>query len=157
MTHLFEYSPKENVRIARIRTFYEAAPPSVSFAMPAWNEEDNIERTIGECVAAFSKAGIASSPSDIESAGGNWGEIVVTNDCSKDKTGEILKRLQDEHQNLVIVTHDGKNQGYGRALSDAIESSRGIWVATIDSDGQFNPENLPDLLKKTSDTFSTFR
>jgi len=143
-THV--YSPKTNVTVVRTKANNDARAPYVSFAMPAYNEEENIERTLRECVEAFGRAGLGNIPRD-----GQWGEIVVTNDCSRDTTGEILKRLQESIPNLVIVTHDVKNQGYGRALSDAIEASRGEWVATIDSDGQFNPANLPDLLGKTGE------
>jgi len=147
MADLLEYSPKSNVGVVRTKAYFEAEIPVVSFTMPAYNEEDNIERTVGECVEAFSSAGITMEPG----SGKKWGEIVVTNDCSVDKTGEILTRLQKSFPNLVIVTHEGKNQGYGRALSDAIKVSRGEWVATIDSDGQFDPGDLPELLKKIGD------
>lgn len=134
------------VSIERTVLNTEATTPYVSFTMPAYNEEDNIERTVRECQDGFNKASIAGVPSKSESNGGKWGEIVVTNDCSKDRTGEILRALQHEMPNLVVVTHHGKNQGYGRALSDAIQASRGQYIATIDSDGQFDPNDLPNLL-----------
>ncbi len=141
-------SPKPNVRVERTRTDADAIMPFVSFVMPAYNEEDNITRTLNECQDAFRAAQIGISPVSEVKNGARWGELVVTNDCSKDATGEILKHLQESMPNLVIVTHEGKNQGYGRALSDAIAASRGEWVATIDSDGQFDPGDLPNLIKK---------
>ena len=136
-------------KVQRSREDADAPAPFVSFAMPAYNKEANIERTVRECVEAFEKAGIVSGPQ----AEGNvkWGEIVVTNDCSKDSTGQILARLQETMPGLVVVTHLEKNQGYGRALSDAIAASRGEWVATIDSDGQFDPGDLPKLLELIAD------
>jgi len=143
MVETYEYSPKTNVTVVRTKANNDARAPYVSFAMPAYNEEKNIELTLRECIEAFGRAGLGNIPRE-----GPWGEIVVTNDCSKDGTGEILSLLQEAIPNLVIVTHVEKNQGYGRALSDAIEASRGEWVATIDSDGQFNPVNLVDLLGK---------
>ncbi len=143
MTDLVTSRPRSNVIVTRTKISEVSTQPSVSFTMPAFNEEDNIERTVNECQAAFDKAGLNQAPvvgKDI------WGEIVVTNDCSKDRTGEILSGLQESMLNLVIVTHEGVNQGYGRALSDAIAASRGEWVATIDSDGQFDPMNLPEMI-----------
>jgi len=139
--------PRPNLRVERTAADRDAVPPFVSFAVPAYNEEKNIERTVGECQAALKAAGIGSVPPTGAENGAKWGEIVVTNDCSRDSTGEILKRLQEIMPNLVIVTHVEKNEGYGRALSDAIASTRGEWVATIDSDGQFDPGDLPDLLR----------
>jgi glycosyltransferase involved in cell wall biosynthesis len=140
-------TPGDLVRVQRTRVSNDAAVPYVSFAMPAYNEADNIERTVGECLDAFNSAGIESAPLQGGSGEKRWGEIVVTNDCSEDATGEILARLQESNPNIVIVTHLERNQGYGRALSDAIAATRGEWVATIDSDGQFDPADLPELLK----------
>lgn len=142
MTDLVTSSPDPLVRVERTRSNADAPAPFVSFTMPAYNEAENIERTVNECLEAFRSAGINPEPGDVK-----WGEIVVTNDCSKDLTGEILSKIRAAHPNLVIVTHLERNQGYGRALSDAIAASRGEWVATIDSDGQFDPGDLPELLK----------
>lgn len=139
--------PLPNVVVERTRADFDAVQPVVSFTMPAFNEEDNIERTVMECVEAFRASGIGLTPIQGSTNGSRWGEIVVTNDCSKDRTGEILAGLQETYSNLVIVTHEGRNQGYGRALSDAIAASRGEWVATIDSDGQFDPADLPKVLE----------
>ena len=104
-----------------------------SICMPAYNEEDNIEKTIRDSVAAID-------------ATGEKGEVCVTNDASKDRTGEILSRLKKEFgERLVVVTHSAVNEGYGRALADAIKASSGEWIATIDSDGQFDIFQLPEL------------
>ncbi|MEO7992836.1 MAG: glycosyltransferase family 2 protein [bacterium] len=106
----------------------------VSFCMPAYNEETVIAATVSRCLETFAKHDIA-------------GEVVVCNDCSQDGTGRVLADLQSRHPNLVVVTHEGANQGYGRALRDAILASSGDWIATIDSDGQFAPEELPRFLE----------
>lgn len=151
MVELVVKSPDPLVTIIRTRENADSVEPFVSFAMPAWNEQDNIERTIAECRKAFGDSGIGNQPVAGPVNGSKWGEIVVTNDCSTDRTPEILSRLQKSMPNLVIVTHLEKNQGYGRALSDAIAASRGSWVATIDSDGQFDPCDLPRLLKTLED------
>ncbi|MCX6646812.1 MAG: glycosyltransferase family 2 protein [bacterium] len=145
-------SPAPLVTVQRTCADADAVEPFVSFTMPAWNEQDNIERTISECRKTFEDAGIGNQPVSDSVSRAKWGEIVVTNDCSSDRTPEILAKLQESMPNLVIVTHLEKNQGYGRALSDAIAASRGAWVATIDSDGQFNPCDLPLLLKKLEDS-----
>ncbi|HYE76777.1 MAG TPA: glycosyltransferase family 2 protein, partial [bacterium] len=101
----------------------------LSFCMPAYNEEANIAAMVERCARAIADAGIA-------------GEIVVCDDCSRDRTGAILAELQGRYPHLVVVSHTGQNQGYGRALRDAIQASTGTWIATIDSDGQFAPEEI---------------
>ncbi len=110
-----------------------------SVCMPAYNEEQNIEKTVRDSMAAIDATGDA-------------GEVCVTNDASKDRTGEILAKLKDEfNDRLVVVTHAPKNEGYGRALADAIKASSGEWVATIDSDGQFDIGQLHELAAKAVD------
>lgn len=110
-----------------------------SICMPAYNEERNIEKTVRDSFAAIRAAG-------------SKGEVCVCNDASKDRTGEILAKLTGEFgDGLVVVTHAPKNEGYGRALSDAIRASSGEWVATIDSDGQFDISQLPELAAKISE------
>lgn len=104
----------------------------VSICMPAYNEEDNIEQTLRDSFKSLA---------DLEMTG----EVCVTDDCSKDNTPEILAGLKDEFSNLVVVTHEGKNEGYGRALRDAIQASSGDFVVTIDSDGQFDILELGKL------------
>ncbi len=108
--------------------------PRVSIVMPAYNEEKNIEATVQRCVKVLKEANFN-------------GEIVVTNDGSKDRTGEVLANLQKSIPQLRVVTHV-KNTGYGGALRDAILGSAGAAVATIDSDGQFDIAELPMLMKK---------
>jgi len=151
MLEIISKTPRNDLRIDRSDADIKAPPPLISYTMPAFNEEENIERTVRECQDAFKSAGVGTIPIVETSNGSRWGEIVVTNDCSADSTGEILAGLQKEMPNLVVNTHIGGNQGYGRALSDAIASSRGEWVATIDSDGQFDPADLPEMLKLISD------
>lgn len=115
------------------------APLKYSICMPAYNEEENIEKTLRDSFAAIE-------------ATGEDGEVCVCNDASKDRTGEILSKLKEEFAGrLVVVTHAPVNEGYGRALSDAIRASSGEWVATIDSDGQFDISQLPDLAAKLTE------
>jgi len=103
----------------------------VSIVMPAYNEEANIEDTVRRCLATLDRMGLE-------------GEVVVTDDGSKDRTGEILARLREEDPRLVVETNR-PNQGYGNALRRAIRAARGRKIATIDSDGQFAIEELPLL------------
>lgn len=105
---------------------------TLSVVMPAFNEEANIERTVRACHCA------------LESSERN-GEIVVTNDGSRDGTLQILTRLAVEFPNLLIVNHE-KNLGYGAALNSAIRASSGEYIVTIDSDGQFDINELPRFL-----------
>lgn len=112
----------------------DAPGVEVSIVMPAYNEENNIEKTVRECLSLLDREGIA-------------GELVVANDGSQDGTLDILRRLSGEFSNLKVVDL-GENVGYGGALMRAIEASRGRFVLTMDSDGQFDVGDLPRLLSE---------
>lgn len=70
--------------------------------------------------------------------------VVVCDDGSSDMTGEIAERL-----GAVVVRHK-KNFGYGAALQSLFKRARDLnadVLVTIDSDGQHNPEEIPQLVK----------
>jgi glycosyltransferase involved in cell wall biosynthesis len=98
--------------------------PRISVAAPCYNEAEGIEAVVREWDAVL-EAGQQSS------------EIVLCNDGSTDDTRAVLDRLQTRFPRLRVV-HNTQNGGYGRALSSAIAATRGTYVVTIDSDGQFD-------------------
>lgn len=111
-----------------------------SIVMPAFNEEGNIETTVRQCFAALERNGYS-------------GEVVVTDDGSRDHTGEILQTLQAEFPRLRVVRHI-VNTGYGEALYDAILAADGEYIVTIDSDGQFDIFELPSLVAEREKGFA---
>lgn len=96
----------------------------LSICAPAYNEEASIEQVLRDWERILAEGGVSA-------------EIVIANDGSQDRTGELLTRLQQEFSNLVVVTHQ-VNGGYGRALRSAMAAARGSYIVTIDSDGQFD-------------------
>jgi dolichol-phosphate mannosyltransferase len=108
--------------------------PHLSVAAPCFNEAESIASVVGEWGAVLD--GVA------------WpSEIVLCNDGSTDDTERVLAELQRREPRLRVVTHRA-NGGYGRALSSAIQATRGAWIATIDSDGQFDLADGLRLLDK---------
>lgn len=104
----------------------------VSIIMPAYNEEPNVGDTVSKCLSVLEKLRID-------------GEVVITNDGSSDRTGVILEELKKRSNNIVVVHHNA-NKGYGASLWDAFAASKGEVIVTIDSDGQFDINELPALL-----------
>ncbi len=115
----------------------EDTKPHLSFIMPAHNEEDVIEETVKRCLGTIEKSGVS-------------GEVIIANDGSRDRTGEILDRLASRYEN-VRVTHLSQNSGYGVAMKNALDLSRGEFVATLDSDGQFDPDDAIPLLHQAEE------
>jgi len=120
---------------------------ALSVAAPVYNEEDAIEPVVRYWVSCIEQMGVAA-------------EIVLCNDGSRDRTGEILERLRTEIPCLRVVGGD-ENHGYGHALATAIAACRGRYVATIDSDGQFDLMDVRPMLaaieEKGYDGVSGFR
>lgn len=105
---------------------------TLSIVLPCYNEEANIARTI-EDVSAWMK----KSRTD--------GEIIVVDDGSKDRSPAILAELTKKVPNLRVVTR-AKNGGYGMAVRDGLDAATTEWIAYMDSDGQFRPEDLEKLM-----------
>jgi len=113
--------------------------PLVSIAAPAYNEEEGIAQVVEEWEGVLAGLGIE-------------GEIVITDDGSRDATGQVLAHLQRAYPNLQVVTHE-RNSGYGRALASAIAATQGELVLTIDSDGQFDVGDYPRLKAKLDEGY----
>lgn len=90
---------------------------SVSVLVPAHNEENAIAGTIR---AIF---GMDYS---------NLLEVIAINDGSRDKTLEVLKKLQKEFPKLKIL--DKKNSGKADSLNQALKIAKGELIAVVDSD-----------------------
>lgn len=110
----------------------EGTRPRLSIASPCFNEADGIASVIEDWNRILDGLPFES-------------EIVVCNDGSTDSTLEILQGLARRLPRLQVVSL-AKNGGYGRALSAALNATRGDFVATIDSDGQFDLADVPHLL-----------
>jgi dolichol-phosphate mannosyltransferase len=110
------------------------SPIRLSVAAPAFNEAEGIEAVLAEWHEFLSTCDAVAEF-----------EIVICNDGSKDRTGDILDRLSLSYPQLRPL-HFTQNQGAAAALNFAIAATHGDWVLLIDSDGQFPIHNLTDML-----------
>lgn len=103
--------------------------------MPAFNEEENIEKTINEWSSVIQKF--------------KGSEILVINDGSTDKTKKIIKKLVVKYRFLKVLHKI--NEGHGKTIlrgyKYAIESNH-QWVFQTDSDNQFTPNDFSKLWKR---------
>lgn len=85
-------------------------------------------------------------------------EIIIVNDGSGDRTGEIADQLAKDNP-LVRVIHHSVNQGYGGALQSGFRAASKEWVFYTDGDGQFDLGELPGLVELTdqADIVTCFR
>jgi glycosyltransferase involved in cell wall biosynthesis len=105
----------------------------VSVVLPAYNEEMVIEQTVQRCTEV-----LPTLTPDYE--------IIVVDDGSCDRTGEIVDALA-EADSRVKVVHNRPNRGYGGALIAGFQVASKPLTFFMDSDGQFEIEDLATLLR----------
>ena len=74
--------------------------------------------------------------------------LIVVNDGSTDDTAAILAGLSAADAGVTVVTHP-RNRGKAAALARGFAAAAGAGythAATIDTDGQLDPEQIPSLL-----------
>lgn len=97
----------------------------VSIVMPAYNSEKTIGSAIESVIAQSYKF---------------W-ELIIVNDCSKDSTIDIIQKYQEIDERIVVVNLS-QNGGVVNARNKAIESSKGEYIAFLDSDDLWLPSKL---------------
>jgi glycosyltransferase involved in cell wall biosynthesis len=100
----------------------------LSVLMPVYNEASTLD-------AAIKRVLDVPYPCEIE--------LVLVNDGSSDRTGEILAAYSDER--LVIHTHP-RNRGKGAAIRTAADVATGDYMIICDADLEYSPEEIPSLL-----------
>ncbi len=73
-------------------------------------------------------------------------EVIVVNDGSQDKTGEVLEELRRRYQPLLRVITHAQNRGYGGALRSGFEAATREWVFYTDGDGQYDVERTAETV-----------
>ena len=73
-------------------------------------------------------------------------EIIITDDCSKDKSWEILKTLAAADSRIRIQRF-AFNCGESAASWAGLKAARGQYLVTLDADLQNDPKDLPKFLE----------
>ncbi|MBP8591216.1 glycosyltransferase family 2 protein [Candidatus Shapirobacteria bacterium] len=107
---------------------------SLSIFFPFYNEEANI--------AAQTREALKIAPLFAR----KW-EIILVNDGSADKTGEIAQELAKKYPEVRAISHR-QNKGYGAAIKSGLKNCRYDWIFFSDGDRQFNLKELEKLVEK---------
>jgi glycosyltransferase involved in cell wall biosynthesis len=92
----------------------------LSLVIPCYNEEDGVREVIGRC------------PPDVDEI------VVVDNNCT-DRTAEVARSL-----GARVVAE--KRPGYGAAYKAGLAAATGDVIVTLDGDGTYPPEAIPQLV-----------
>ncbi|MBL4769896.1 MAG: glycosyltransferase family 2 protein [Planctomycetes bacterium] len=109
--------------------------PGITLVVPAFDEEGGIEGVVRRLCAL------------------TWDEpfeLLVVNDGSGDRTGEILERLQNEFPVLHVINH-GMNRGYGASLRTGFKAAEHDVVVITDADGTYPEDRIQELVQHVRD------
>ena len=106
-----------------------------SVVVPLFNEEKNINLLAEEIIF------------NLQDLKYNF-ELILVNDCSDDKTLDIIKHLKIKFPKIINILHNKKNLGQSKSIYSGISNSKYDVIVTLDGDGQNNPKDIPKLLKE---------
>jgi hyaluronan synthase len=112
--------------------------PLISIVVPAKNEEKNIRNCVQSCLdQTYEKK-----------------EVIIVNDGSTDRTGEILDEMRKENRTETFhILHLSKSVGKKKAVEAASEIARGEIYAFMDSDCDM----ASDAIEKAAKIFNNDR
>ena len=88
----------------------------LTVAIPCYNSQDYMEK----CIESLLK-------------GGDRVEIIVVDDGSKDRTGEIADAYASRYPDIVKAIHQ-ENGGHGEGINQGLRNATGLYYKTVDSD-----------------------
>ena len=107
---------------------------SLSIVLPAYNEEANAASAVEQVSAAAQQLGMDY-------------EIILVNDGSADRTGEIGRELMQRVPNFRLVEHY-PNRGYGGSLKAGFAAATKDLIAFVPADNQFDFGEITLLLER---------
>lgn len=108
--------------------------PLVSIIVAAYNEEKNIEK----CIESL----IKQTYNNIE--------IIVINDGSEDGTKELVEKICEKDDRILLLTQ--QNQGVSVARNLGIKVCKGEWVMFADADDEYDINAIKLCLKVVENT-----
>ena len=103
-----------------------------SFVVPFYNVENYIE----QCIRSLFIHDIPLEDF----------EVICVNDCSPDNSVDIVKKLQKEYSNIILVEHI-ENKKLGGARNTGLKYAKGEYIWFVDSDDMIKPNSLGLILK----------
>ncbi len=99
----------------------------LTVTVPCYNSQDYMEKCIDSLLI-----------------GGERVEIIIINDGSKDRTGEIADRYAAQYPEIVKAVHQ-ENGGHGEGINQGLRHATGKYFKTVDSDDWVS-EDFPRFL-----------
>lgn len=104
---------------------------ALSIVIPVYNEEKTLEILVQKVLNV-------EFPTDVET------EIILVNDGSKDKSGEIMDDLAKRYDNIKSY-HNVKNSGKTQTVKNGLTYTTGDYVVIQDADLEYEPTELAEM------------
>ncbi|ABK43655.1 glycosyl transferase, family 2 [Magnetococcus marinus MC-1] len=117
----------------------------ISLFFPVYKDEETIELMAHKALAML---GELERPY----------EIIIVNDGSPDRCGELADALAIKYPQIRVIHHP-KNLGYGAAIRTGLKAAKHNWICMVDGDDQYDVFEFLHLLKLINhyDLIITFR
>ncbi len=109
----------------------------LSIVMPVFNEERSLRDSVQRVRAVNMGLDVTV-------------ELIIVDDCSTDATPRIVEDLARAHPDMRCLRHT-TNRGKGAALRTGFAAATGDCVIVQDADLEYNPAEIPKLLKPIQD------
>ncbi len=106
-----------------------------SIVIPVYNEEESLKDLFGELLRAMSPL---AAPY----------EIIFVDDCSSDKTPQLLQEFHRNLPEIVRILPLAQRSGQSLAMQQGLSLAKGEIVVTLDADLQNDPADIPRLFEK---------
>ena len=103
----------------------------ISIVIPAYNEEKVIGKAVDRVASYFSKQN-------------KQFEIIVVDDGSTDRTGEIVRQKMSTYGKARLLTNE-TNRGKGYSVKRGALAAAGEWILFLDADLSTQPEEFEKL------------
>ena len=110
---------------------------SLTVFVPAYNEERNLPHCVDTVTGKLTTLKITH-------------EILIVDDGSRDKTGEIAQQLSAARSNVRVI-HHSKNCGIGASFLTAIKNAQGEWLILIPADLALEPDEIHHYIEAAPD------
>lgn len=107
--------------------------PEVTLIIPVYNSQDSLE----ECIASINNSDYPNEKM----------RIFLVNNQGKDDSFSVYTKCQELYPDLLMQWLNAK-QGKSRALNLALFNADGKYIIHVDSDGQFEPHAITNMVRK---------
>ena len=108
--------------------------PNISFIIPVFNEEFNIQGVFRDLFALLQQHR-------------DWlWEVIVIEDGSSDNTRRVIQDLMKQYSVAQFIIHD-QNQGYNQSMRDGMAKARGKYLMYIGADEEFDCSEIPSFVE----------